>query len=149
MDNNGNTTNNDSNGFNQGTQQAPYGDTQYSQNQQAYGQQQYNQQQYNQPNYNQSYGQPPVYQPNIEDQSPLSVGQWMLTILVLNLGCIGLIMAFVWAFGQGNVHRKNFCRGWLIWEAIALVLVIIFVIIFVATGLSMSDVFESSSYTYY
>ncbi len=168
MDNNDKTTNlNESNGFNQGTQQAPYGDNQYSQNQQSQynntqyngaqynqgqNQQAYNQQQYGQQNFNQPY-QAPVYQPNIEDQSVLSVGQWMVTMLLLALPCVGLIMAFVWAFGQGNVHRKNFCRAHLIWMAIALAIYLVLVIILVAMGLSMSDVLydalRSNSYSYY
>ncbi len=112
---------------------------------------QYNgQTQYNQPNYNQNqYQMPPMYQPPIEDTTPLSVGQWMLTTLVLALPCVGLIMAFVWGFGDGNVNRKNYCRSWLIWYAIAVVIGIIFYAILLAGLFSLSDLGSGYSNYYY
>lgn len=111
---------------------------------------QYNgQTQYNQPNYNQNqYQMPPMYQPPIEDTTPLSVGQWMLTTLVLALPCVGLIMAFVWGFGDGNVNRKNYCRSWLIWYAIAVVIGIIFYAILLAGLFSLSDLGYGYNYYY-
>lgn len=111
---------------------------------------QYNgQTQYNQSNYNQNqYQMPPMYQPPIEDTTPLSVGQWMLTTLVLALPCVGLIMAFVWGFGDGNVNRKNYCRSWLIWYAIAVVIGIIFYAILLAGLFSLSDLGYGYNYYY-
>ena len=76
-----------------------------------------NQQQY------QQYQQPVYASP---EKAVMTVGDWMITTLVLVLPCIGLIMAFVWGFGSGNENRKNYCRAWLIWQAIAIVLSIIF-----------------------
>ena len=96
-------------------------------NQQTTNQQTTNQQTtYQQPVYQQPVYQQPVYQQPVQDTSVMSVGQWMLTTLVLALPCIGLIMSFVWAFGNGNVNRKNYCRAWLIWYVIAIVLGILF-----------------------
>lgn len=116
------------------------------------GQTQYNQQ-FTQPNYNQTQFTPqyqaPMYQPPIEDTTPLSVGQWMLTTLVLALPCVGLIMAFVWAFGDGNVNRKNYCRSALIWKAIGIGLTIILYVVLIAVGLSLSDMGSSFSNSYY
>ena len=120
-------------------------------NENQYNGQQYNQQQYNQPQYNQQFNpqyQAPMYQPPIEDTTPLSVGQWMLTTLVLALPCVGLIMGFVWGFGDGNVNRKNYARAFLIWEAIAVGLYIIFIIFMLVLGYSLSEI-GSSSYYYY
>jgi hypothetical protein len=80
-----------------------------------------NQPNFNQPNFNQpNFNQAPIYQVPTEDTTPLSTGQWMLTTLVLALPCIGLIMAFVWAFGNGNVNRRNYSRATLIWMAISI-----------------------------
>lgn len=139
----------DNNENNQQTNENQYNGQQN--NQPNYNQQGYNQQ-YSQPNYNQQQFNPqyqaPMYQPQIEDTTPLSVGQWMLTTLVLNLPCVGLIMGFVWGFGDGNVNRKNYARAFLIWQAIALgLLIIYFVIIVGVVGLSLSDL--SNSYYYY
>jgi hypothetical protein len=61
-----------------------------------------------------------------EDTTPLTVGQWFVTMLILALPLVGIIMLFVWAFGDGNLNRKNYCRAALIWAAIALVIVIVF-----------------------
>ena len=134
----------DNNENNQQTNENQYNGPQY--NQQNYSQPQYNQPQYNQ-QFNPQY-QAPLYQPPIEDTTPLSVGQWMLTMLVLGLPCVGLIMGFVWGFGDGNVNRKNYARAFLIWDAIAVGLYIIFIIIMIVLGYSLSEI-GSSSYYYY
>ena len=140
----------DNNGNNQQMNENQYTEQQNNQtnyNQQGYNQQQYNQQGYNQQQFNPQY-QAPMYQPPIQDTTPLSVGQWMLTTLVLGLPCVGLIMGFVWGFGDGNVNRKNYARSFLIWEAIGLgLLIIYFVIIVGVIGLNLSDL--SGSYYYY
>jgi len=73
---------------------------------------------------NEQQFQQPVYA--APEKAVMSVGEWLITTLVLVLPCVGLIMAFVWAFGNGNENRKNYCRAWLIWQAIAIVLSIIF-----------------------
>lgn len=61
----------------------------------------------------------------------VSVGDWMITLLITALPLIGLIMLFVWAFGDGtNSNKKNWARATLIWYAISFVLFIIFIIMF-------------------
>ena len=121
-------------------------------NEQQYNQGQYNQPNYSQPNYNQQFNsqyQAPMYQPPIEDTTPLSVGQWMLTTLVLGLPCVGLIMGFVWGFGEGNVNRKNFARSFLIWRAIEVGVVILIFFILTAIGVSLTSLLSGYSYYYY
>jgi len=66
------------------------------------------------------------YQNGPQLETPLSLGEWVLTIFVLGLPCIGLVMMFVWGFGKGNMGRKNYCRAMLIFAAIGIVLGIIF-----------------------
>lgn len=69
----------------------------------------------------------------MEDESPMSVGDWMITILILAIPLVNLIMYLVWAFSSsGNLNRKNFCRASLIW------LCIFFVIGFVLSILGAS-----------
>lgn len=133
----------DNNENNQQTNGTQYNGSAYN------GQQSYTQQpNYNQNQFNTQY-QAPMYQPPVEDTTPLSVGQWMLTTLVLALPCVGLIMAFVWGFGDGNVNRKNYCRSWLIWYAIGIGIMIIFYIIMIAIGLSLADLGSGSYYSSY
>ena len=49
------------------------------------------------------------------DTSPMSMGDWLLTILAVLLPCAGVILYFVWAFGsRGNINRRNYSRAMLI-----------------------------------
>ncbi len=73
-----------------------------------------------------SYSQP--IQP-INTQPDMTVGQWVLTIFLSGLGIIGIILLFVWAFGSDtNTSKKNYARAMLIWQAIAIGLIVIFYI---------------------
>ena len=71
-------------------------------------------------------------------RNEVSVGEWVITILITALPLIGLIMLFVWAFGDGaNPSKKNWAIATLIWFAIGIVLAILFFIIFGAIFASM------------
>ena len=42
----------------------------------------------------------------------MTVGDWMITIIILAIPIVNLIMYFLWAFVlDGNVNRKTFCRA--------------------------------------
>lgn len=61
----------------------------------------------------------------------MTVGQWLITFLLLNIPCVNLIMLFVWALGNnGYPARKTFAQAALIFGAICLVLGIILYAIF-------------------
>jgi hypothetical protein len=61
----------------------------------------------------------------------VSVKDWIITILITAIPLVGLIMLFVWAFGDSSQpSKKNWAIATLIWYAIMIVLVIIFFIIF-------------------
>ena len=91
-------------------------------------------------NYNgDPHGQQPYYQnpqyppyPNYpnpmmyEDTSPLSVGSYLIMILVSCIPLVNIIMLFVWGFGHSNANRKNFARAQLIVLLISVVICIIF-----------------------
>lgn len=86
--------------------------------------------------YNNSYNGQNNYQNNYQmpqkqlDPSPLSMGEWLLTLIVGVIPCAGLILYIIWAFSNsGNLNRRNYCRASLILQVISYVLVIFFVII--------------------
>lgn len=85
----------------------------------------------------------PNYTPNIaqsfDAEEPLSVGQWMLTTLILMIPCVNIVMLFVWAFGSGNKGRANYCKATLIWAGIVLVLYIILIVVCLALGVSIME----------
>ena len=62
---------------------------------------------------------------NNTQQSALSVGGWIGTIIVLGIPIVGLVMLFVWGFGQGDIGRKRFCIAALILAAIGIVISIL------------------------
>lgn len=73
------------------------------------------------------------------DTSPMSMGDWLLTILAAMIPCAGLILYLVWAFSStGNINRRNFCRAQLIIMAVVFVLYLIIVVIFGVVALGMT-----------
>lgn len=85
-------------------------------------------------NYDYNTGSTPKYTQNYEqgmDTSPMSMGDWLLTILVSMIPCAGLVLYIVWAFGKtGNINRRNFCRANLIIMACVFVLYLILMLVF-------------------
>ncbi len=76
------------------------------------------------------------------DTRPMSMGEWMLTILIMLIPCVNIVVYLIWAFGKtGNVNRRNYCRAYLIFYVIILVLAIIFSVVF--------GIAAASTLTYY
>lgn len=76
------------------------------------------------PSYPQSYNNTSTP----ERTENMTVGQWVLTVFLSSLGIIGVILLFVWAFGDTPQPKKNYARGMLIWSAILLGLSILYCI---------------------
>ncbi|MFJ8065808.1 hypothetical protein ACIQYS_14355 [Psychrobacillus sp. NPDC096426] len=55
----------------------------------------------------------------------MSVGEWLITMLIMIIPIVNIVMLFVWGFGSPD-KRRNYARASLIWMAISIVLVIIF-----------------------
>jgi len=67
-----------------------------------------------------------------DDSYPMTVGDWMITMLILAIPVVNIIMYLVWAFGSsGNMSRKTYCQAGLLW------MVILFGIMFLLGGLGM------------
>ncbi|MDF1494342.1 hypothetical protein [Caproiciproducens sp. CPB-2] len=78
---------------------------------------------------NSAYQNPAVY----EDSAPLSIGSYLVMMLVGAIPVVGLVMMLVWAFsGSANTNRKNYARAFLIVMLIGVVLSIIFGAAFVS-----------------
>jgi hypothetical protein len=66
------------------------------------------------------------YQSNGSGENVMGLKDWLLVLIVQMIPCVGIIMMFVWAFGNdGNQTRKNYCRAMLIIAAVMFVLAII------------------------
>ena len=82
----------------------------------------------NQYDYSQQYSQNRNEQ---SDNSPMDLKDWILTLIVLLIPCVGIVMYFVWAFeSNGNINRRNFCRAQLIIFAVLLGIYLVLFMLF-------------------
>lgn len=59
-------------------------------------------------------------------QKTMSVKDWLVTLIITALPLIGIVMLFVWAFGNNeNPVRQNWAKAQLLLVAIILALVIL------------------------
>ncbi len=77
------------------------------------------------------------------NDQPLSVGGWIATMIVLMIPVVNFIMLLVWAFGSGNKSRKNYCLASLI---IAVVMIALIMVFYIAFGLSAASAFNTMYY---
>lgn len=70
---------------------------------------------------------PPMGAQPINDlNKPLTVGDWIITMIILSIPLVGFIFLLYWALSSSsNVNRKNFCIAYI-------VIVLIFIGLFVA-----------------
>jgi len=64
----------------------------------------------------------------------MSVGQWVITLLILFIPLVNIIMMIIWALDPMSA-RQNFARAYIIIYAIGLVISIVFMIlVFMLSG---------------
>ena len=64
---------------------------------------------------------------------PVTVGNWMLTILLMCIPIVNLILLFVWAFGSNTPESKaNWAKASLIWM---LIIIVFYVLLFLIIGM--------------
>lgn len=80
------------------------------------------------------YVQPTVVTGQDPYQEPLKLGDWIVTLLLQMIPCVGTIMLFVWAFGKGDISRKRYAQATLIF---ALVVFVLYLIILIVAGASI------------
>ncbi len=75
-------------------------------------------------------------EPTPYDTQPMSVKDWLVTLIVLALPLINIVMMLVWAFsGTGNLNRRNYCRAALLIFAVILGLSICVTLLSLLVGL--------------
>lgn len=74
-----------------------------------------------------------------QQNTVMSVKDWLITLIITALPFIGIIMLFVWAFGSGtNQSKQNWAKAALLLFAIMIVLYIIIAVVFGAAFLASS-----------
>lgn len=62
---------------------------------------------------------------------PLSVKEWLVTLLLMAIPIVGIVMLFIYAFGSNeNPNRQNWAKAQLIMMAIVIGLVIFALVLF-------------------
>jgi uncharacterized membrane protein YdbT with pleckstrin-like domain len=73
-----------------------------------------------------------------QNYQPMTIGDWIITFIISYIPIVGLVMLFVWAFGDGtHPSKKTWAQALLIFALIGLVLAIIFFILFWSILMSM------------
>lgn len=84
---------------------------------------------YNQSNYQTqqpSYGQTQGYN---NDNTPMSVGDYFISMLLTGIPIVGIVLLFIWAFGGStNINKSNWAKATLLLILIGIVLSFIFFI---------------------
>ncbi|GAB3341640.1 hypothetical protein GCM10027429_30190 [Marivirga atlantica] len=84
---------------------------------------------------------------NQTDHKPLSVGDWIVTLIITAIPLVGFVMLFVWAFGSNtNPNKANWAKAALVLFAIGIVLSILFSIIFGVGIMSFLNSQENMTY---
>jgi hypothetical protein len=74
----------------------------------------------------------------------MSVGNWIITIILLAIPIVNFIMLFIWAF-DATSERRNFARAYLIIFGIVLALWILLAVLMLILGAS-SGIFSNFSF---
>lgn len=73
---------------------------------------------------------PSTFQENTQNQN-VSIGDWLLTLLIMGIPLINLIMLFVWAFGNGTKPSKaNWAKASLIMMLISIGIIVLLALLF-------------------
>ncbi|MDO5574338.1 MAG: hypothetical protein Q4G60_10240 [bacterium] len=58
-------------------------------------------------------------------ETTITIGEWILTTFLMMIPCVGIIMTFVWAFGdtkRTKPSKSNYAKAMLIWYAVSAIL---------------------------
>lgn len=57
--------------------------------------------------------------------SEMSVGEWLISMLIMIIPIVNIVMLFIWGFGSPD-PRRNYARASLIWMAICIGVAVLF-----------------------
>jgi len=73
---------------------------------------------------NQNYVPNPEY---AKQQSVVSIGEWVITFILMAIPIVNFVMIFVWAFGGGtSASKAKWAKAILIFWLIAIALAVVF-----------------------
>lgn len=75
-----------------------------------------------------------------DEDNYISIGQWMLLLLIPGIPVIGWILIIILAFTGDNESRKNYFRAIIAWFILIVVFIIIAGLVLVASPALLQDV---------
>ena len=127
--------------------------TDYSQSSFGSAQPSYGQTDYSQSSYGTSSASAPIFQQQAQNyapqqstsnayhmqdlETPVTMGDWIVTLILCCIPCVNIIMLFVWAFSKTEPKSKsNWAKAQLIFVGVVLVIYIVFFVIVMGSSLS-------------
>jgi len=63
----------------------------------------------------------------MKNQDTLTVGDWMIVLLLISIPVVNIIMLFVWALSSDtNETKSNFAKATLMWFVVIIILWVLF-----------------------
>lgn len=70
-------------------------------------------------------------------EEPVSLGEWMIAMLLMLIPCVNIVLMFVWAFSSSEKKSKsNYFKASLIWTGLSIVLWIVLMILMSAGAIA-------------
>ena len=74
-----------------------------------------------------------------QTETPVTVGEWMLTMLLMIIPVVNIVMLFVWGFGGNTTPSKaNWAKASLLWTVICFAIGIVIAVLFAGAFLAGS-----------
>ena len=54
----------------------------------------------------------------------MTVGAWLITLLITSIPILNIIMLFIWDFGGNKDERENYSKAALLWMLICIILTV-------------------------
>ena len=80
-------------------------------------------------NVNQPAGQTFQQPQQTPNPPPVTLGDWIITFIIMAIPIVNIIMLFVWGFGNTNTSKANWAKASLIFMLIAFVIYFIIAVI--------------------
>ena len=63
----------------------------------------------------------------MKNQDTLSVGDWMIVLLLISIPVVNIVMLFIWALSsEANETKSNFAKAALMWFVVSVILWFVF-----------------------
>ncbi len=87
-----------------------------------------------------NYTSPQSFSSDPKPEMPMTIGDWIITLLISYIPVVGFIMTIVWALTASNTSKKNYARVNLLFMLVG------FIFVFLCMGCVSAMIFEHAYY---